>query len=133
MYVMPRLCSPRYSNTYTVASPNLWSYLKEDWKGGCPIRLSFGPPGLFWGEKEYISPDKGHIVQAFGIFPSGMSRRLTRASTELSSLDIPFASIGGEEDWIVGTRSGTFHYFEDSDIEDIGPLNLVTRLVLFSP
>ena len=115
---------------FTECSRGLWPYLKEDWNGGCPIRLSFGPLGLVWGEKEYISPDKGHIVQAFGTFPSSMAYRLTEECPGISSLDIPFASIGFQDEWIVGTSEKTLEEIDCSGMGLVKSIDLVSCIIL---
>lgn len=89
-------------------SSNVWSVLAEDWKGGCPIRVSFGADGLFWGEKEWMTPADGqHLVQAFGKRPQSMIAMAATLHPTLKSFETNFVALGPKGSWIVGTQWGS--------------------------
>lgn len=89
-------------------SPNLWSTLNEDWKGGCPIRLSLGPQGFWWGEKEWIEnpTTKNHLVQAFGVQPQTLVNESKQKYPGIRSFEIDFVTIGVKGAWVMGTNTG---------------------------
>ncbi|KAG9004302.1 hypothetical protein FRB94_006815 [Tulasnella sp. JGI-2019a] len=89
-------------------SSNVWSVLAEDWKGGCPLRVTFGSDGYFWGEKEWMEPSTGgHLVQAFGKHPPELTSESSRLHPTLKSYEINFVAFGkGGSSWIVGTQLG---------------------------
>ncbi|KAG8987952.1 hypothetical protein FRB90_003047 [Tulasnella sp. 427] len=90
------------------ASPSLWSTLNEDWKGGCPIRLSLGPQGFWWGEKEWIEnpTTKNHLVQAFGVQPQSLVNESKQKYPGIRSFEIDFVTIGVKGAWVMGTNTG---------------------------
>lgn len=87
-------------------STKLWATLNEDWKGGCPIRLSFGSGGFFWGEKEWIEPNQGHLVQAFGMQPPSLIAESKKRYPGIKSFQIDFVALGAQGSWVMGTSVG---------------------------
>jgi hypothetical protein len=93
--------------------------LNEDWKGGCPIRLSFGAQSFFWGEKEWIE-NGGHLVQAFGHQPQTLINESKKRFPAVRSFEIDFVAIGTQGAWAMGTSTSDPIWFGlNDDLERI--------------
>ncbi|KAG8885765.1 hypothetical protein FRB98_001629 [Tulasnella sp. 332] len=118
-------------------SSNVWSVLAEDWKGGCPLRVTFGPDGYVWGEKEWMDPNTGgHLVQAFGKQPPKLTSESSKRHPSLKSFEINFVALGKASSWVVGTQlsgpfwSGIPKKLEETMNREIGAGQLIVNLVL---
>ncbi|KAG8903473.1 hypothetical protein FRB99_003251 [Tulasnella sp. 403] len=87
-------------------SDDLWPTLNEDWKDGCPIRLTFGPKGLWWGEKEWAVPGQGHLVQSFGKQPTSLVNESAKRYPGVKSHEIDYVAIGMNGCWVMNTKYG---------------------------